>query len=162
MHTTGIFGRRAPVRERAGGTLVEVMIGIVVLMVLAIAGGSYLAESRGTLLVQRNKGIALAAASGRLEALRASYYSQLTNGIGQDYTTWYITWNNATGRWDKATSDPGETSPVSGMAMPMRTTLQYVDLVPPSGDGSCDALRIRVQAGYFANQWVGVETLVAP
>lgn len=145
-------------RRRSGGTLVEIMIAVLILMVLAVAGGSYLAESRGTLAVQRNKASALAAASGRLEALRGTRYSTLTNLVAVGSGVRYLRWN--AGAWVVNNSDPGETVTISGMNLPIQTAVQYVDL--DGGVASYDALWVRVQAGYRPGrpERVSVDTFI--
>lgn len=64
--------------RRTGGTLVEVMMACVVLMVIAITGGSYVAQSSGTLALHRNRAVALAVANSQMEVLRAQGYSSLS------------------------------------------------------------------------------------
>lgn len=149
-------------RTCGGGSLIEVMIGIVILLVLAVAGGTYLVESRGILAVHRNKATALAVATGRMEALRSTYYVQLTNGIGQSYALWYLRWHTASGYWEKAASDSGETALIGGMSLPMRTTIQFFDM--DGGWASYDALRARVQVGFKPGsaEVVELDTLLAP
>lgn len=140
---------------RRGGTLIEVMIGVLILMVLAVAGGSYLAESRGTLAVQRNKASALAVASGRLEALRGMRYSVLTNGMNNSVR--YVSRN--AGGWSFSSSDPGETWSCSGMNLPMITRMQYDELAAVN-----DALKINVEVAFRPGRpdRVTLETYVAP
>ena len=62
-----------------GATLVEVMVVCVVLMVIAVAGGAYVAQSSGTLALHRNRAVAVAMANSRMEEIRAQSYSILTN-----------------------------------------------------------------------------------
>lgn len=127
--------------NRRGGTLVEVMIGIVILGILAVTGAMYLAESRGTLAVQRNKTTALLIAGGQLEALCGTSYMSLTNRlVGGIWTT-------------------NGTVMISGMSMPMQATLGYVDIDGVTGP---DAMRARVEVQYRSGNSVALETLLAP
>ncbi len=67
---------------KCGGTLVEVMVAIVVLMVIAVAGGAYVAQSSGTLALHRSRAVAVAMANSRLEELRADGFASLTQQMG--------------------------------------------------------------------------------
>lgn len=145
--------------SRRGGTLVEVMIGIVILGILAVTGAMYLAESRGTLAVQRNKTSALCVAGGRLEQLSATRFSVLTNKVSADPAIRYLRWAGT--NWMVSGSDPGETVVISGVTKPMRTTVWYVDMFD-DGMVSYDALRARAEVNYRADNWVVVETLLGP
>ena len=75
MSATRVSFRRD--NARGGGTLVEVMIAAVVLMVIALAGGAFLYHGRANVAIQKNKRVALEVANSRLEDLRASAYDDI-------------------------------------------------------------------------------------
>ena len=75
-----------------GSTLLEVMIACLIMMVIAVAGGAYVSQSRGLLAAHRNRLIAMDKAKSRLEELRATPYSELTNLVSGAST---VSWTGA-------------------------------------------------------------------
>ena len=71
--------RSRPDARLAGATLVEVMVGVVLLVVIALAGASYMYHSRVTLGVQKAHRIAVELANAQLETIRALPYGAITN-----------------------------------------------------------------------------------
>ena len=140
--------RRDPARSAAGSTLVEVMVACVILMVLALAGAACLYQSRGTINVQRNKRQALEVATSQLEALRATGYGSLTNGMSNNFG------------WQALTNG---TVSMNGRTQPLAVSNQYVDV-----DGSAssyDCVRVQVKVGYrgvTAADRVTLETIIGP
>ena len=144
---------------KAGMTLVEIMVSIVILAVLAIGGASAAHMSRRTIIVQRNRREALGIAHKRLEQLRAFRYEDLAPTT-LDYTTYYVV-ENLSGALLVQTSDPDETVVIHGLDVPIETKLQYVDVdggaVPFAG------LFLSVSVGYHekAADRVELETFYA-
>lgn len=57
-------------KSKAGSTLIEVMLAALILVVLALGGGAILRHSGSTVAIQKNKRVAIEAASRQLEWLR--------------------------------------------------------------------------------------------
>jgi hypothetical protein len=130
------------VNSGAGGsTLVEVLLAALLLTTLILAGASFLYQSRTTVGVQRNRRMAIAFASSRLEDLRASRYGEITPQFGErDFIA-----RNGT-NWVHSESDPGEVARINGIGMPTATVVEYLDI---EKDGnSRDAVRIRTSVNY--------------
>jgi hypothetical protein len=144
---------------RRGATLIEVVMGCLLLTVLAIAGGAYFYQGRTTLSQARDKRAALERANGRLEALRMTGFAGLAMS-SPDFNTYFIAPSG--GNWVRRNTDPGETVVINGQTRPIRTWLQYVDV--DAGSASYDALRARVEVAYGrdASETITVETLYAP
>ena len=145
--------------QRSGTTVVEVMVAAVVLSVIALAGGAFLAYSRSQVFAQRNRRAALSVANSRLEAVRGSQYDDFTPTL-EDYTVYYLAPVGSS--WTLSTSDPGETISINGRSMPITTTVSYVDI--DGGTASYDCVRVRVSVGYRSGRAdrVTLETIVAP
>lgn len=129
--------------RRSGTSLVEVMVAVVLLAVLAIGGAASLHLARSQMVSQRNHRMALEVAGGRLEALRAAAYTQVTPLV-QNYVANFV--DLMTGAWRVSAADPGETVSIGGRARPMVTTVTYVDA--DAGSASYDLLRFRVSVQY--------------
>ena len=149
---------RRPTHE--GATLVEVLLAVVLLTVLAVAGVAFLYHSRATISIQRNRQVALAVANGRLEALRASSYTNMSPAV-LDYTVRYLSPGGA-GDWNITAGDPGETAGINGRNLPVITTVQYIDV--DGGSASYDAVRLTVNAEYRVgtSDKVTLQTIRAP
>ncbi len=145
---------------RAGSSLVETMVAIVVLAVIALAGAAYLYHARGDIYNARNKRIAQEAASQRLELVRATPYSRVAP-TNLTYSIHYLSRQGT--NWVHSSSDPGETIQINYRTLPITTTVQYVDAdgVAPS---SYDYLRLTTSVGYRSGsaERVRLETFYAP
>ena len=89
-------------QSRAGQSLVEVMVAIVVLATVAVGMGAFLSMNRSALSLQRNRRVALELANARLEELRATTFSSLVGMLpATNYNTFYFahltptTWTNS-------------------------------------------------------------------
>ena len=150
-------------RGEYGSTLVEVMIAVLVLLTIAMAGGAFLLHSRSQLSIQRNKRIMLEECNRRLETIRATGYSAITNLLPRNTSTHYLRIED--GDVDYSASDPGETvriPPAGGIQYPVTTTVQFMDV--DGGTVSLDYLFIRVQGNYLVNSTdaVTLETNFGP
>ena len=138
---------------KAGMTLVEIMVSIVILAVLAIGGASAAHMSRRTIVVQRNRREALGIAHKRLERLRAIHYDDLAPTT-LDYTEYYVV-ENLSGDLLVQDSDPDETVVIHGLDIPIETRLQYVDV--DGGAVSFDGMFLSVSVGYHEKETDRVE-----
>lgn len=100
----------------AGTTLVEVMLSVVILGVLAVAGGAVIAQTRQNLTLQKQRRVATEIANGRIESIRASPYTSLTPLTG---STAYL--SPTSGTWIRASIDPGNMIAVGGIQYPIQT-----------------------------------------
>ena len=152
-------------RSKAGGrgaSLVEAVFAMVILLILAIGGMSFVIHGTNGLNIYSNKMIALEIANNRLEELRAFNYSKLTANAPNDYSTRYIkkqgsSWYaDGSGNLLLYGSDQGETVNINGINEPVSTTVQYQD---KGGDAtaSYDYLLIITKAGYHPNSSERVE-----
>jgi Tfp pilus assembly protein PilV len=110
---------------KKGGTLIEVMMACVVLAVIALAGGAYVAQTRKTMSGSRAKSIALAIANSQLEKFRATNYASLTNTYPY----------------------PGNAVVFLTQGVAVTNIIQYWD-APQNPDGLYEALLITVQVPY--------------
>jgi Tfp pilus assembly protein PilV len=145
--------------SRAGTSLVEVMVGCVILAVLALASGASLQYARSNSVVQRDRRTALELANSRLEDIRASAYNDVKPSA-QNYTVYYLRRSGAS--WVVSAGGTNETVQVNNQVRSLVTTVQYVDV--DGSSASYDALRLKasVQYGSSADAWVELETLRGP
>lgn len=135
---------------RSGSTLVEVMVALLILTVLTLGTAAFIYYGRSNIYAQRDRLAVLELVNGRLEALRAESYSTLTNGIPEDFNTYFLN-PAAGGGWDSFSARTEEEFPVnsSDREYPMTTTVRFIDL---EGDNnSYDALQLTVSMQYRAN-----------
>ena len=144
----------------AGATLVEVLLAVAILAILAVGGTAYFYHSRAIIEQTRNRRVALEAAVGRIEALRQALYPSIAPET-LDYTPRYLLPAGTT--WQVLTADPGETVLVNGRAMPITTTVRYLDVEDAQSD-SYDYLYARVEVGYrvSGDERVVLETRISP
>ena len=147
-------------RSRRGTTLVEVMCAVVLLALMALACGSYIANTRAAVANQRFKRMALEIAGNRLEELRGAAYDSI-RPVASNYNWTYVS-RTSSNTWRMTAYDPGETVSTNGRVFPLTTLMRYEDL-----DGwaaSFDYLRIRVLAGYRDGvpDRITLETCYAP
>jgi len=139
-----------PVRRaaaRRGATLIEVLWTCVILAVVALAAGSFVSLSTGTVSVTRNHRLGLEAANSRLEDLRSAGFDAVKPST-QNYVTNYIRWSGSA--WVRSTSNPGEVLTILGQTYPIITTVVYVDI--NGGPVSYDVLHVAVVVKYRKNE----------
>lgn len=137
----------------------EVMIAIVILTVMALGSVGFLYYSQAVISTQGSKRVALEAANSRLEEIRASQYDDI-KPPENNYDVYYL--SGQVGAWTLTDSDPGETRNINGIALPIVSTVRYMDI-----DGepdSYDYVQITVSAGYRTgiNDMVTLETFRFP
>lgn len=145
--------------RRAGTSLVEVMVGCLILGVLALASAASLQYARSTSVQQRDRRTALELANSRLEELRAAAYNDVKPSAN-NFNPFYLR-RQGTG-WAVSSGNTNETVQVNGRARSLITTVQYVDV--DGGSASYDALQFKasMQYGSSADMWVELETLRGP
>lgn len=139
-----------------GGTFIEVMMACVVLAVIAIAGGGFVAQSLKTLAVHRNRCVALAMANSRLEEVRGTSFAQLTNIVSGNATVWIK--RNGTG-WQVTTAADSDTYTLNAGQEEIRTALTLTNW---PALGLSKVLRVTVQTTYQKPDYVALSTLYAP
>jgi Tfp pilus assembly protein PilV len=128
---TGVSVGR-PRRQRAATSLIEVMVGVLILTVVALCSNLLLTRTHTILVQQTQRRVALGVADARVEALRASSYQSVCQ-LGSNATVFV---KAAPAGWVASTVDPGEVSVVAGMIYGLTTRLTAVDLdgVAPATD----------------------------
>ncbi len=132
---------------RSGSTLVEIMIGCVLLAILALAAFEYYYQTAKVLSVQRKRTVAMAVINGRIEAIRATSYASLTNFVPPGGSVDIMSMLNG---WQKGSSE-------TVTNMPIRTTLRYVD-----SNANYSALLVGVRVEYATGNWISNNTIYAP
>lgn len=135
----------------------EVLFAALILTIIAVGSGAFLYHGRSVVLAQRNKRVAIEVAGTRLEKLRAGAVKPASTN---SYTSYYVKESGT--NWLKTTTDPGETVVINGIAFPIVTKLQYVDV-----DGSpvsYDCVKATVSVGYRtgADEKITLDTLYVP
>jgi type II secretory pathway pseudopilin PulG len=149
----------------AGTTLVEIMLAVVILAIVAVAGGAYLFHGRMQVDLQNNKRVALEIANSRLEELRAAVYDDI-KPTTLTYALRYVRKTGGTPPWASQSPDPLQKVSINSVTnLPMTTTVQYLDLDGPATN-SYDALRLTVSVGYRllapASEAVTLQTVRIP
>jgi len=139
--------------------LVEVMIAVVILMVMALGSAAFLYHSQVGISTRGNNSHALAAASSRLEEIRASDYNDIEPPV-KNYDVYYLSWQ--VGNWVLADSNPGETKNINGKTLPIVTKVRYMDI--DGEPNSYNYVQITVNMGYRTdiNDVVTLETFRFP
>jgi hypothetical protein len=133
------------------------MLACLILAIVSLTGAEYIFRGRNTLIVQKNRRLALEAANSRLEEVRGTPYANLTNLLpSASYSM--VTIRRSGGLFVEGT----ERIVVSGTECPMTNTIQYFDA--DGGEASYDGVRATVSVGYGATikDQVTLRTLVAP
>lgn len=145
--------------SRRGTSLVEVMVGCLILAVLALGFATSLQYAKSMSVKQRDRRTALELANSRLEELRGAAYSQVWPSAS-NYNIYYLRQTGTT--WVASAGATNENVVVNNRTWPMKTTVQYVDV--DAGSASYDALRFNVSVRYDSgvSNLVSLETLRAP
>lgn len=126
-------------RQRAGASLVDVLMALLVLTILALSTGVLGTHGRGRIALQRHRQAALALAQGRLEEARAAPFTALRPAL-TNQTPYFLSVTG--GAWSVSAADPHETRLVNKRTFAMTTVVRWVDA--DGGSPSLDALRITV------------------
>lgn len=147
----------SPVKCRKhGGTFIEVVMACVVLALVAVVGGSYEARSALTLAVHRSRCVALATANSRLEELRDTPFSQLTNMVAGGAAVWVR--RNGAG-WRVSTAAEHDDFAIGTSMEELRTSLVLTNWPTL---GSSKVLQVTTLATYRKPDYVRLMTLVGP
>ena len=146
---------RHPLPLRAGTTLIEIMVAIILLTVIALSSSVCLRYSQSLNNVQRDHRLAMERANGRLDELRAATVTDISPT--NDYAVYYL--DRISGNWRISSANPGETFPLSGQPRPIITTIQYVDIDGSSNSFDCLRINVRAQYGAKTGDVVMLETL---
>lgn len=131
--------------NREAASLVETLIALLLLTILALAGGAYLYHAKAQIAQQRTRRAVLETVNGRLEAIRALHYELAKpQTAAPDYNVYYLSRPGT--NWVHSATDPQETVVVNGLTLPLSSTVQFMDL--DSGLPSYDYIRITAGAGY--------------
>ena len=141
---------------KSGSTVVEVMVGIVILAIIAIAGAAYLGQANSTVAIQRNRMGALATATRYLEELRGTSWGTITNSLPNPRTsaTSYVTRTGLCTWSTKSASVLTGYVTNNGVVMTVVTALNYIDV--DGGSPSFDCAQATVSVGYPGRQGVSV------
>jgi len=137
------------------------MFAAVILAVIILGAGAYVVHGSGTINIYRNKMTALELAMNRLEEMRAADYPSITPSIF-NYDRHYLSKQGT--NWVVSGIDPHETTTISGMQMPITTTVQYVDKDPFDAVATFDYLIVTVSINYRinTNETVSIQTNLGP
>lgn len=143
-------------KGRCGGSFIEVMMASVVLAVIAMVGGSFVAQSHNTLAVHRNRNVALAVANSRLEEIKGTPFGQLTNLVSGTATVWIK--RDGSG-WQPATAFDSDPFMIESSSQELRTSLSLTNW---PALGVARLLRVTTQATYKKPDYVSLTTFCAP
>ena len=132
---------------KSGFSLVEVMVSMLIVSILTVAGAAFLCQAGGTIAFQKNKRVAIEAASRRLEQLNVEPYLNIRpEGSGRYYIN----------RFNRVVSNnPDETVLINGHRQPILVVAERLNGTKPS----CEYVRITVQVQYRAGgNWVMLAT----
>ena len=112
-------------RRQQGGSLIEILLGLIIVAIAAIGTLQYFAYGKGSIAKQGNRRAALERARERLEQLMAATVSGLPPQNGSLY---YCSSGNPCAAWTVVAGTPGTQSvTVDDLAnQPMATTVQWV------------------------------------
>jgi Tfp pilus assembly protein PilV len=111
-------------RRQAGTTLIEVMMGVMLLAVVSLCSSLLLSRTHTILAQQAGRRVAVHLADARVEALRASPYQSVFQLASN--ATVYV--RAAPGGWIASAGDPQEVAVVAGRTYGVTTRLTAVDL----------------------------------
>ena len=129
---------------KSGSTLVELMVSIVILAVLALAGGAYLVQSASNVDTQRNRLAALATANRCLEEWRGTSWETIT-GIMPKPRSGVTQYFKRIGLCSWASGSVNVTN--NGVVMPVTNALSYIDADGPAVV-SYDCVQVTVSVTY--------------
>jgi len=147
------MNRPAPAKDkpgtpdpRAGTTLVEVLVGALILAVLAVGTAGYLYHARSETAQGGDLRLSLEVANTRLEELRMADYHAIKPPT-DDYNIHYLAKLGT--NWNHNATDPGEMVVMDARDFSIVTTVQYLDL--DGGLSSYDYIAIMARAVHAAD-----------
>ncbi len=141
-----------------GVSLVEVLVGILLVVVTTLTALNFFAYGRGGVARSGNRRAAMERARERLEVVRAATFAQVAPAVNAGLAanaqpTFWLTCAGTPCVWTRSAAPVTETVPVDDLpAQPMETTARWVDDVDdPSGTDQPDALELGVRVWYTPN-----------
>jgi type II secretory pathway pseudopilin PulG len=136
-------------------TLVEILISILLLTILAVVSGTYLAHSGGSARIQNCRRAAVETGNSELERIMAADFADIAPP--EDFSMYYLARIDEE-TWDVSSSDPGWTTTINGRDFPVVITVQYQDR--DGGFSTYDYLDINIRVGYLSgdDDYVGLQT----
>ncbi len=147
---------------KSGSSLIEVMVSIVILAVIAIAGGAYMAQSNTTIAGQRNRMSALATANRYLEEWRGATWGTVTNKLPnpRSGTTYYVT-RTGLCSWSAGSSGVSVGYVTNnGVRMTVTNALNYTDADGGSNSYDCVQVTVSVADPVRPSSLVVLQTLL--
>ena len=138
-------------RWRSGVSLIEVLIGLIIVVVASIATLTYFSHGLGGIGRQSNRRAALERARERLEDIMADIATikpQVDANFAQDNQP--VFWASCTGpTCSTQASDPNQTVPVDDLpGQPIKSTIQWKD-DPSAGTSTPDVLEVGVKVWFI-------------
>ena len=139
-------------RYSQGVSLVEVLLGLLIIILASIGTLSYFSFALGGVGKQSNRRAALERARQRLEQLMAAKASAIQPPDGNLY------WLTCTGNpcaWTRSAAPVTQTVPIDDLPtpQPIETTIQWVD-DPSAGTVTRDVLELGVKAWFIPNSTI--------
>lgn len=143
-----------PAAGRHQITMIEVLLAILLLTIMAIAGGAYITHGGADVRIENHRRIATELGSSRLEQILVADYVQIEPP--ENMSVYYYSIED--GQWQRHSSDPEEILAANGFEYPIVTTMQYKDR--DGGFPTYDYLEIKVKVGYRndMNNYVELQT----
>lgn len=135
-------------RNRNGFTLVDVMVGTLVLTTLIVGGGAAVSRARVMIAVQGDRRLAVELANRRIERIRTESIDHLAKE-GLSSTVKYLSYDD-TGSFSISNTDPGEEQALNNArTMPMITRVREVTLPVRQGmSAGAKSVEIDVEVFY--------------
>ena len=141
--------------NKRGVSLIEVLIGILIVVVASIATLSYFAYGLSNIGRQGRRRAALERARERLEQLMAADINQSVLQPPNSNQYW-LTCSGSPCTWTRSSSRVTQTVAVNDLpSQPIETTIQWVnDPYPPAGTSTLDTLVLGVEVWFTPNTTV--------
>ena len=135
-------------------TMVEILISLLLITILAVVAGTYLAHSGGSARVQNYRRAAVEIGNSELERIMAADFADIAPP--ESNSVYYLSRDEDD--WTVSSSDPGWTATINGRDFPMIVTVQYQDR--DGGFTTYDYLDINIQIDYRSegNNTVALQT----
>jgi prepilin-type N-terminal cleavage/methylation domain-containing protein len=136
-------------RNSRGLTLIETLVGMVILVLVSLGAFTFFSNGMGALGKQGNRRAALERARERLDQLMQASFSQVKPA---DSAVHWLSCAGSPCAWTMSSSKPVETLAVNSLAaQPIETTVQWKD-DPAAGTASTqDVLEFTVQVWYHGS-----------
>jgi len=148
--------------SKSGATLIEVMIGLIIIAMVIIGGGMFFFYGRVIIIREAHRRAALLVASQRLEELKAADYSEITSESFDPGYTYYIVWDQENNKWQPSEDPSYDYVMVDNLVDQKMATQAWC--IDDDGDGSYDYLQVRAKVEWTNGRTMGVSvtTLIAP